>query len=108
MAAIAHRLRRPTHEFAPETHPSCVSGDQDAADSRDREGLRANSDLAACPSHMADDATFVSRHDVDIMWRITVRLLPISFSELLVLAVEELSKPMQIGFSRLLVGDDLD
>ncbi|MBM7795315.1 hypothetical protein [Pseudoglutamicibacter cumminsii] len=33
---IAHRLRSPAHEFAPETRPSCVSRDHDAADSRDR------------------------------------------------------------------------
>lgn len=90
-------------------HPTCVSTDQDAADSRDREGLRANSDLAAPPSHVADDPPFVSRHDVDIMWRITVRLLRIPLTELLeVLAVEEPAKPIQIGFSQLLVRDDLD
>jgi hypothetical protein len=65
--AIAHRLRCPAHEFAPETHPSCVSGDQDTADSRDREGLRTDSDLAVRPSHVANDAAFDPRHDVDIM-----------------------------------------
>nr|WP_235686853.1 hypothetical protein [Tomitella gaofuii] len=66
MAAIVHRLLCP-HEFTPETHPSCVSGDQDTAYSRDRDDLRTDSDLAARPSHVADDATFDPRHNVDIM-----------------------------------------
>lgn len=65
VAAIASTAL-PTHEFTPETHSSCVSGDQDTADSRDRDDLRTDSDLAARPSHVADDATFEPCHAVDI------------------------------------------
>ena len=106
MAKIAHRLRCPAHEFAPETRPSRVSADRDTADSRDREGLRANSDLATSLSHVADDATFDPRHDVDIMWRVAVGRLRIPLSELLVLAAEELPKPTQISLSEIPVGED--
>src|SRR5699024_974048 len=67
MAAIAHRLLCPPHEFTPETHPSCVSAAQHAADSHHPDGHRADSDLAARPPSVADDATFDPRHDVDIM-----------------------------------------
>lgn len=67
VAMIAHRLLRPSHKFALKTQPSCGSRDQDTADSRDRNGLRTDSDLAAHPSQVADDATFDPRHDVDIM-----------------------------------------
>ena len=43
------------------------------------------------------------------MWRIAVGLLRIPLSEFLeILAAEEQSKPIQIGFSQLLVGGDLD
>ena len=64
---IAHRLLCPPHELTPDTHPSCVSGDQGTADSRDRDDLRTDSDLAARPSHVVDDAVLDPCHDVDIM-----------------------------------------
>lgn len=82
-------------------------GDEDTADSRDRDDFRADSDLAVRPSHVPF-ATIDPHHYVDIMRCVAVGLFRIPFSKILeILAVEEPPKLAQISLGEIPVGEHL-